>query len=100
MTQDPSDQQEPAPEEEDPIVAECLRDALGPYEGALSPEELADYRAFLTLFITTHLAAAPLYERLRKKPLVVSESGVMPRERAAAHVETPVLGTGTSGRSR
>lgn len=70
-------------DEDDPIVEECIRDALAPYLRVFSPEELADHRAFLTVFIKTHPAAAPLYERLRKRR-VASASGDVPRERPLA----------------
>lgn len=64
---------------DDPVVEACLADALGPYLGALSPEEVDEYRRLLTVFITTHPAATPLYERLRARPHVVSESGEVAR---------------------
>ncbi|WP_437756845.1 hypothetical protein [Sorangium sp. So ce1389] len=69
---------------EDPLLASCLDDALGSYIGALSPDEVEDYRRFLTVFITTHPAAAPLYDRLRARPPVLSESGEVAREGAGA----------------
>lgn len=53
-----------APMAEDPIVEECLRDAITPFEGMLSPEEVEEHRRFLTLFILTHPAASRLHQRL------------------------------------
>jgi hypothetical protein len=80
--------------EEDPIVEACLRDALSPYESALSPEQLADYRRLLIVFIKTHPAAAPLYERLRERPAVLAASGVVARDGdTAAEGAAPCDGT-------
>jgi len=53
-----------APVAEDPIVEECLRDALAPFEGLLSPEEVEDERRFLEVVIRTHPEASRLYERV------------------------------------
>jgi hypothetical protein len=91
-----------AAEEEDPVVEECLRDALAPYLDVLPPEEIADHRALLTLFIKTHPAAAPLYERLRKRRVTASSSDV-PRERpnaGAAPTSPARLNGTTNGRRR
>lgn len=68
----------------DPLLEVVLADALGPYLGALSPEEIEDYRRLLAVFITTHPASAPLYDRLRARPPVLSESGEVAREGAGA----------------
>ncbi|WP_437600630.1 hypothetical protein WMF28_03560 [Sorangium sp. So ce590] len=68
----------------DPLVDACAEDALSPYLGALSPEEIEDYRRLLAVFITTHPASAPLYDRLRARPPVLSESGEVAREGAGA----------------
>lgn len=89
----------------DPLLEACLADALEPYLGALSPEEIEDYRRFLAVFITTHPAAAPLYERLRSRPLVPSRSGAMAREGAdaggtLADVAAAAPGDGTFGGRR
>ncbi|MGK3989977.1 hypothetical protein WME99_43445 [Sorangium sp. So ce136] len=85
MTQNPSEHDDlDSADGEDPLLASCLDDALGPYLGALSPEELEDHRRFLAVFITTHPAAAPLYDRLRARPPVLSESGEVAREGAGA----------------
>lgn len=98
MAEDPLETTTPeALMDEDPVVEACIRDALSPYEGALSQEELADYRRFLALFITTHPAAAPLYERLRARPATVAESGVVARPGAAAGDTMAVRGDRTSG---
>ncbi|AUX20256.1 hypothetical protein SOCEGT47_007220 [Sorangium cellulosum] len=64
----------------DPLLSACLDDALGPYLGALSPDEIDDYRRLLTIFVTTHPAAAPLHDRLRARPPLLSDSGVVARE--------------------
>lgn len=66
------------PEPIDPIVEECLQDALGPYLGLLSPEEVLEHRQFLTMFLTTHPQARLTYERLaagRRKRAPVARSG-------------------------
>lgn len=84
----------------DSVVEECLRDALGPYTAALSAEELADYRTFLTLFITTHPAAAPLYQRLRKRPVPAKGSGEVAREGAAQEDAGTIPGDRTFGGRR
>lgn len=78
-------------------MEECIRDALGPFLGLLSPEEIADHRRFLTAFITTHPAAVPLYERLRKRPNTNTRSGDMAREGAPDEDENEVRSDGTSG---
>jgi hypothetical protein len=101
MTHDPSEPDDTGPAAgDDSILEECLRDALGPYIAALSPEELADYRAFLTLFITTHPAAAALYARLRKRPVDASGSGVTAREGATREDAETFAGDGTFGGRR
>jgi len=67
-------------EEVDPILEACLLDALSPFARALPPEQLAEHRAFLTDFIKIH----PLYERLRGRPEVLAQSGIVLRGGAAA----------------
>jgi hypothetical protein len=86
-------------EEEDPIVEECIKDALGPYLGLLSPEEIADHRSFLVAFITTHPAAVPLYDRLRKRPTNI-KSGETVRDGAPVEAEAEDVGNGTVGGRR
>ncbi|AUX39506.1 hypothetical protein SOCE26_008990 [Sorangium cellulosum] len=88
---------------EDPLLEACLNDALRPYLGALSPEALEDYRRFLTVFITTHPAAAPLYERLRARPSNLSRSADVAREGAAGAADAgagAAPGDGTFGKRR
>jgi hypothetical protein len=53
----------------DPVVEECIADAMAMCEGIMTPEEILEHRRFLTLFITTHPMAAPIYERLRVRRL-------------------------------
>ncbi|KYF99865.1 hypothetical protein BE20_57775 [Sorangium cellulosum] len=89
----------------DPLVEACVADALSPYLGALSPEEIEDYRRLLEVFITTHPASMPLYDRLRARPPVLSESGEVAREGAGAGgaMATPAAperGDGTFGGRR
>src|SRR5262245_53365323 len=85
--------------EEDPIVEECIRDALGPFLDVLSPEVLADHRRFLAAFITTHPVAAPLYDRLRKRATRV-RSGEMARGESEDEGAKAVQDDGTFGRPR
>jgi hypothetical protein len=71
MTQDPLRLDEAAAgtsEDDDPIVRECIEDALALFPGALTAEQEASHRMFLAAFIKTHPAAAPLYDRLRARP--------------------------------
>jgi len=89
-----------AEDEEDPIVEECIRDALGPYLDILSPEEVADHRRFLVAFITTHPAAVPLYDRLRKRSTARVRSGSAPLDGSAAEEEPEAEDDGTFGRQR
>ena len=89
----------------DPLVDACVADALSPYLGALSPEEIEDYRRLLAVFITTHPAAAPLHDRLRARPVILSESGEVAREGAGSEgamgpLDAPERGDGTSGGRR
>ncbi|XXX78120.1 hypothetical protein WMF30_05055 [Sorangium sp. So ce134] len=89
----------------DPLVDACVADALSPYLGALSPEEIEEYRRFLEVFITTHPASRPLYDRLRARPPVLSESGEVAREGAGAGgamgpLPAPERGDGTFGGRR
>jgi hypothetical protein len=53
--------------EGDRLVDELVDGALAPYMAALSPEQIAERRAFIGAFITTHPTAGPLFERLRKR---------------------------------
>jgi hypothetical protein len=84
-------------EEEDPILEEILHDSLGPLMAELSPEELADHRRVLTMFIKTHPAAAPRYERLRAGRIAVLSSGDTVKEGDDAVETREVKGDGTFG---
>jgi hypothetical protein len=92
MVRGTSKREVPAVSEDDldPILEECLNDALGPFVDDLSPEELADHRRFLTMFIKTHPAASARYDRLRGGALVVMASGD-PADSAEDGIETPRL---------
>ena len=95
------DEAEAPVEEEDPVVEECIKDALGPYLGLLSPEEIADHRRFLVAFITTHPAAYPLYERLRKRPVnIKSAEALRDGARATDGGEAEDAANGTMGGRR
>jgi hypothetical protein len=85
MKTDPPEltQESPPNAADDPFIEECLQDALGPYMGVLSPEQVADYRDFLTIFLTTHPAAAPIYQSLRARRVANAASGKVPRGDAA-----------------
>src|SRR5262245_14543127 len=85
-------------DDEDPIVEECIRDALGPYLEVLSPEEVADDRRFLAAFITTHPAAVTLHERLRKRSTTRIRSGSVPLDEPATEEEPEAQDDGTFGR--
>lgn len=102
MTHDPKAPSELSDEDEkeDPVVEECIRDALQPYLGVLSPEELADHRQFLIAFITTHPVASPLYERLRQRRDPRDHSDDVVREGAQAPETEQAQDDGTSGRKR
>jgi hypothetical protein len=52
----------------DPILEECLRDALEPYLPILTPDEIAEHRAFLIAFFHTHPVASRLYRGVRQEP--------------------------------
>ena len=84
------DGEEPSIDEDDPLLEELIADALRPYRAALSPEQLADYRAFLAIFFTTHPAVAPRYERLRererRKASGTMERGGAPGDKSPAAV--------------
>jgi hypothetical protein len=90
----------------DEIVEECLADALGPWLGVMTPEQVAEQRALLTAFILTHPAARPLYDgvryaRLRAQPGSdqsgdVAKDGVI----AGGAGEAERLGDGTTGGRR
>ncbi len=84
----------------DPLLEVVLADALGPYLRALSPEEIEDYRRFLTVFITTHPAAAALDDRLRARHPILSESGTVAREGAGEGEAAPEPADGTFGGRR
>ena len=86
--------------EEDPILEEILHDSLGPLMADLSPEELADHRRVLTMFIKTHPAAAPRYESLRASRIAVLISGDTVKEGYDAVETREVKGDGTFGGPR
>ena len=65
-----------APVAEDPVVEECLRDALAQFDGMLSPEEVEEHRRFLEVVIRTHPEASRLYERLRQRPTFAGSGDV------------------------
>jgi hypothetical protein len=89
---------------EDPIVKECIRDAkdaLGPLLDLLSPEAVLEHERFLALFITTHPAARPIYERLlegRRKRPTNATSGPTVKEGGLPEGEAEAVGNGTEGR--
>lgn len=85
MKHDPPhlNEETPPADADDPFIEECLQDALGPYMGVLSPEQVADYRSFLTIFLTTHPAAGPIYQRLRARRVANTASAEVPRGDAA-----------------
>jgi hypothetical protein len=89
-------------DEEDPIVKECLQDALGLFPGVLSAEAEAEHRRLLRAFILTHPAARALYDqirydRLRKQPGTAS-SGPVAKDGALIDGEAEAIGDGTTGR--
>ncbi|WP_437897783.1 hypothetical protein [Sorangium sp. So ce124] len=100
MTHDASDEPDDLepPGNADPLLEACLADALGPYLGALSPEEIEDYRRLLTIFIKTHPVAAPLYDRLRARPPVPSESGEVARDASSQRAGGPAAGEAAARR--
>ncbi|MEP7123531.1 MAG: hypothetical protein ABJE95_21565 [Byssovorax sp.] len=100
MIRDASKPKEPAvttDDEPDPILDECLSDALGGLLDVLSPEELADHRRMLTMFIKTHPAASARYERLTAGRIVVVASGDPVGETEATPLALPIKGDGTFG---
>lgn len=85
-------------EGQDPLIEECIRDALEPWMKVLTPEQIAEHRALLKVFITTHPAAKPLYERLRLRTPSIGGSGVVSREGATASPSVPMPSDGTFGK--
>jgi hypothetical protein len=88
-------------DEADPVVEECLQDALGPYLGLLSAAEVTEHRRFLAAFVTTHPAARPLYERVlegRRRRPANATSGPTVKDGAPVESEGNVAGNGTEGR--
>jgi hypothetical protein len=89
---------------EDPIVKECIRDAkdaLGPLLALLPPEAVLEHERFLALFITTHPAARPIYERVlegRRKRPTNAMSGPTAKEGVLVEGEGEAVGNGTEGR--
>ena len=81
-----------------PIVTECIEDALAPYQDLLPPEMLEGFAQTLDLFLTTHPVAAPMVARLRPRP-APDTSGEVDRSDAptVAKAERP---SGTEGRRR
>jgi hypothetical protein len=107
MTKNPLELQEgsadPGAEidENDPVVEECLRDALGPFLPLMSPEDVLEHRRFLTVFITTHPTARPLYERAleaRRQRLPTATSGEVAKDGVVVEGAAEILGDGTLGR--
>ena len=88
-------------DENDPVVEECLQDALALFPGVMSPEEVLEHRRLLTVFITTHPAARPLYERAlegRRQRLPTATSGPVAKDGVVGEGTADILGDGTLGR--
>jgi hypothetical protein len=107
MTKNPLDLDEEgadlgaAIDENDPVVEECLQDALALFPGLMSPEEVLEHRRLLTVFITTHPAARPLYERVlegRRRRLATAASGTVAKDGVVVEGPAEILGDGTVGR--
>ena len=81
-----------------PVVTECIEDAVAPYRDLLPPEMLEGFAQTLDFFLTTHPVAAPMVARLRPRP-VPNTSGEVDRggAPAVAEAERP---SGTEGRRR
>ncbi len=88
-----------APVAEDPVVEECLREALAPFEDLLSPEEVDDERRLLELVIRTHPKASRLYERLvsGQRPALAGSGEVAKDGTLVDEVVDAKLGDGTGG---
>lgn len=100
MTQEPPDPAQPEASEadDDPVIEEILRDSLDPLRELLSPEEMIDHRRVLTMFIKTHPAALPLYERIRTRRAPIGVSGEVVRE--GEDEAPPIQHDGTFGGRR
>lgn len=61
----------------DPIIEECVADAIAPYRALLTPAELEEHRRLLTLFITTQPEAAAIHDRLRARTVGKSSGDVV-----------------------
>lgn len=97
------DEKTAASDAADPLLEELVNDALGPFADALPEEELADQRAFLLLFFTTHPVAAPIVRSLRAKALAGAKSSVVTNEDASTEPESAAPGVaapGAAGRRR
>jgi hypothetical protein len=82
-----------------PVVTECVEEALAPYKGLVCPELLVGFVETLDLFLTTHPDVAPVVEQLRPREVPFTSGN---RDRSAAPAATPVAEapkpTGTEGR--
>jgi hypothetical protein len=91
------EQHPPAP---DPLVNECIEDALGPYRSLLPPEILGDFREVLELLLTGHPVLAPMVDGLRARPVVASSGEVDRSEQGgplASGSLSPSSGRATGG---
>ncbi len=82
-------------------MEECLRDAFGPFLPLMSPDEILEHRRFLTVFITTHPSARPLYERAleaRRQRPPTATSGPVAKDGVVVEGTAEILGDGTLGR--
>jgi hypothetical protein len=88
-------------DENDPVVEECLQDALAQFPGVMSPEQIVEHRRLLTVFITTHPSARPLYERVlegRRQRSLTAASGTVAKDGVVVGGTAEILGDGTVGR--
>jgi hypothetical protein len=70
MAHNPDGDADDTPAAKNPIVKECIEDALAPYRGLLppeilSPEMLEGFAETLDLFLTTHPVAVRMVRRLQ-----------------------------------
>jgi len=98
MADDPTLSSDLGMDEPEPLLEELLQDALAPYLNVLSPEQVADYRALLTVFLTTHPSAAPRYQHLRRRGVTGTSAGV-PHEPPDRRAQERLDGT-SNGRKR
>jgi hypothetical protein len=87
--------QDPNDRESNPIVLECVEDALAPYRDLLPPELLSEFGETLEAVLTSHPLAAPVVERLRPRA-VPSHSGE--QQRSGAEPAEDGKASGTEGR--